>query len=117
MKTIVIPRTGKPSAARQQSERRRGFRRLVKWGTGSEGRISSLKRTYGWNRTLLDGIDGAGTWCGLGVLVHNARKISGLIEAKNPEDVPLGASPGVRGATDPSATRPPREPPPSLAAH
>jgi hypothetical protein len=51
----------------------------VKWRTGSEGRISSLKRSYGWNRTLLDDVGGAGTWCGLGVLAHNAVKIAGLI--------------------------------------
>jgi hypothetical protein len=32
-----------------------GFRRHVKWRTGSEGRISYLKRCYGWDRTRLDG--------------------------------------------------------------
>ena len=35
-------------------EHGRGFRRLVKWRTGSEGRISYLKRRYGWDRTLFD---------------------------------------------------------------
>ena len=33
--TVVIPRKGKPSAARRQVEHGRGFRRLVKWRTGS----------------------------------------------------------------------------------
>lgn len=65
---VVIPRKGKPSAARRATEHRRGFRRLVKWRTGSEGRISYMKRRYGWDRTLLDGLGGAKTWCGLGVL-------------------------------------------------
>jgi len=33
--------------------------KLVKWRTGSEARISCLKRDFGWQRTLFDGIDGA----------------------------------------------------------
>ena len=35
-------------------EHTRGFRKLVKWRTGCEGRISYLKRGYGWDRTRLD---------------------------------------------------------------
>ena len=35
-------------------EHTRGFRKLVKWRTGREGRISYLKRGYGWDRTRLD---------------------------------------------------------------
>jgi IS5 family transposase len=31
----------------------------VKWRSGSEGRISTLKRAYGWDRTRIDGTDGA----------------------------------------------------------
>jgi IS5 family transposase len=46
------------------------------------GRISHLKHRYGWDRTLMDGIDGARIWCGQGVLAHNLVKISGLIQAK-----------------------------------
>ena len=52
--------------------------KLVKWRTGSEARISCLKRDYGWRRTLTDGETGAATWCGWGVLAHNATKISAL---------------------------------------
>jgi IS5 family transposase len=48
VKTVVIPRKGKPSAARRELEHGRGFQRLVKWRTGSEGRISYLKRRYGF---------------------------------------------------------------------
>jgi IS5 family transposase len=53
-------------------------RRAVKWRTGSEGRISTLKRGYGWDRTRLDGTDGARTWAGYGILAHNLVKISAL---------------------------------------
>ena len=52
---VVIPRKGKPSAARRAQEHRPAFRRTVKWRTGCEGRISTLKRGYGWDRTPLDG--------------------------------------------------------------
>jgi len=54
----------------------------VKWRTGSEGRISHLKHQYGWNRTRIDGLDGARTWCGHGVLAHNLVKIATLAQAQ-----------------------------------
>ena len=75
---VVIPRKGKPGTARQAHEHRRAFRHDVKWRTGSEGRISSLKRGYGWDRTRLDGTEGARIWTGHGVLAHNLVKIGAL---------------------------------------
>jgi transposase, IS5 family len=54
----------------------------VKWRTGCEGRISQLKHRFGWDRTRMDGIDGARIWCGYGVFAHNLVKVSGLLEAK-----------------------------------
>jgi len=78
--TVVLPRKGKPSKTRRAHERSRPFRRLVKWRTGSEGRISCLKRDFGWARTRIDGIDGARTWCGHGVFNHNLVKIAALID-------------------------------------
>jgi IS5 family transposase len=51
VRTIAIPRKAKTSTARKAIEHQRGFRRHVKWRTGSGGRISYLKRSYGWNRT------------------------------------------------------------------
>ncbi len=47
VENVVIPRKGKPSAARRAEEHRRALRRTVKWRTGVEGRISTLKRGYG----------------------------------------------------------------------
>ena len=76
VRNVAIPRTSKPSAARREFEHRRAFRDKVKWRTGSEGRINHLKRSYGWNRTELTGIQGARTWCGHGVFAHNLVKIS-----------------------------------------
>jgi IS5 family transposase len=75
---VVIPRKGKPGKARQAAERRAAFRRAIRWRTGSEGRISTLKRGYGWDRTRLDGTEGARIWAGHGVLAHNLVKISAL---------------------------------------
>ena len=79
---VAIPRKGRPGAQRQAIESSRRFRKLVKWRTGSEGRISHLKHSWGWERTMLDGIDGARTWCGWGVLAHNATKIAVLIDER-----------------------------------
>jgi len=76
--TVVIPRKGKPGQARQAAEHKPAFRRTVKWRTGSEGRISTLKRGYGWDRTRLDGIEGARIWTGHGILAHNLVKIADL---------------------------------------
>ncbi len=75
---VAIPRKGKPGKARQAVEHRPAFRRAVKWRTGSEGRISALKRQYSWDRTRIDGTEGARTWAGHGVLAHNLVKISAL---------------------------------------
>jgi IS5 family transposase len=78
VRTVAIPRQAKISQARKAIEHSRGFHRLVKWRTGSEGRISYLKRSYGWDRTRLDGRHGAAIWCGHGVFTHNLVKISAL---------------------------------------
>ena len=78
VRTVAIPRQGKISATRHKIEHDRAFRRLVKWRTGAEGRISYLKRGYGWDRTRLDGKHGAAIWCGHGVFAHNLVKIGAL---------------------------------------
>jgi len=59
--TVVIPRTGKPSVARQAIEHADGFVTAIKWRTGCEGRISHLERDCGWRRTRLRGHNGART--------------------------------------------------------
>jgi len=78
VRTVAIPRQATTSAARKAIEHSRSFHRLVKWRTGSEGRISYLKRGYGWDRTRLDGRQGAAIWCGHGVFAHNLVKIGAL---------------------------------------
>jgi len=78
VRNVAIPRVSKPGAAHREFEHRRSFRDKIKWRTGAEGRITHLKRSYGWNRTHLTGITGARTWCGHGVFAHNLVKISTL---------------------------------------
>jgi IS5 family transposase len=82
VRTVVLPTKGKPSASRRAGESQPQFQRLVKWRTGSEGRISCLKRDFGWNRTQIDGIEGARTWCGYGVFNHNLVKIGALTNSE-----------------------------------
>jgi IS5 family transposase len=76
VRTVAIPRQATTSPARKAVEHGRGFRKLVKWRTGCEGRISYLKRGYGWDRTRLDRRQGAAIWCGHGVFTHNLVKIA-----------------------------------------
>jgi IS5 family transposase len=114
VRRVAIPRRGKPGAARQQVQRGRAFTKLVKWRTGSEARISHLKRDYGWARTRVDGIAATQAWCGWGVLAHNATKVSALLHDADSEPAPV-----ARRASPPPAnpgTGPPRRPADAPAA-
>jgi transposase, IS5 family len=93
--TVVIPRKGKPSAVRRAEEHRRAFRRTVKWRTGVEGRISTLKRGYGWDRTRIDTTEGARIWTGHG----------GLTPQPDQDQRP-GHLSGTRGRRPSAATAP-----------
>jgi IS5 family transposase len=73
--TVVIPRTGKCSAARARIEHADDFVDSVKWRTGCEGRVSHLKRDWAWRRTRMRGHAGARTWCAHGVFAHNLVKL------------------------------------------
>ena len=50
----------------------------MKWRTGCEGRISTLKRGYGWDCGRIDSTEGTKIWVGQGVLTHNLIKIAAL---------------------------------------
>ncbi len=76
---VVIPRKGRPGPDRQRLERSEPFQRLVRWRTGSEGRISAIKREWGCRRTRMDTRSGARTWTGHGIFAHNLVKVAGLI--------------------------------------
>lgn len=78
---VAILQKGKPGAERLAFEKSDRVQRLVKWRSGSEGRVSTLKRRWGWARSRLANLDGAATWCGWGVFAHNTHKL-GLILAE-----------------------------------
>ena len=58
-------------AGRQQPGSRRTQRRLARYRTGAEGRISHLKRGYGMRRSRLKGEDGMKAWTGWAILAYN----------------------------------------------
>ena len=49
--TVIIPRTGRPSARHVAIERDDQFVDAVKWRTGYERRVSHLNRDWAWRRT------------------------------------------------------------------
>ena len=58
-------------AGRQQPGSRRTQRRLARYRTGAEGRISHLKRGYGLRRSRLKGQAGMKTWSAWSILAYN----------------------------------------------
>jgi IS5 family transposase len=58
-------------AGREQPGSRRTQRRLARYRTGTEGRISHLKRGYGLRRSRLKDHDGMQTWTGWSILTYN----------------------------------------------
>ena len=62
-------RSSSPAASEPGSRRTR--RRLARYRTGAEGRISHLKRGYGLRRSRLKGHHGQRTWTGWAILAYN----------------------------------------------
>jgi transposase, IS5 family len=61
---VVLPRQSRET-------RTRAARAALRWRTGSEGRISALKRRHGLRRCRYRGISGMQRWVGLGVLAND----------------------------------------------
>jgi len=75
VKRVAIPNHASKSAARKRHQKQRWFRKGQKWRTGSEGRISLLKRRHGLDRSFYKGDDGMKRWVGLGVIADNLINI------------------------------------------
>jgi len=58
-------------AGRQEPASKRTTRRLRRYRTGEEGRISHLKRRYGLDRSRLKGDEGRQTWTEWAILAYN----------------------------------------------
>ena len=63
-------------AGRQQPASKRTTRRLRRYRTGEEGRISHLKRRYGLNRSRLKGAEGKQIWTEWSILAYNADTLA-----------------------------------------
>jgi IS5 family transposase len=68
---LSVPNQNTTSSDRKLLQHQRWFRSGQKWRTGSEGRISVLKRRHGLRRCLYPGLDGMCRWVGLGVIADN----------------------------------------------
>lgn len=83
---VSIPSHDTKSVARKQRQKQRWFKKLQKWRTGCEGRISVLKRRHGLRRSLYRGLSGIRRWVGLGVIADNVIHIgSHLAEQTRPQ--------------------------------
>jgi len=63
-------------SGRQEHGSRRTNRRLQRYRTGKEGRISHLKRRYGMGRSRLKGKEGQEIWTEWGILTYNADTLA-----------------------------------------
>jgi IS5 family transposase len=81
VKRVAIPNRSTKSAQRKRLQKKRWFRNAQKWRTGSEGRISLLKRRHGLNRCRYRGLPGIKRWVGFGVIADNLINIGRALAA------------------------------------
>ena len=82
VKRVCIPNRSTKSLERKREQRKRWFRNGQKWRTGSEGRISVVKRRHGLDRCRYRGYIGMNRWVGLGVIADNVINIGRAIERR-----------------------------------
>jgi transposase, IS5 family len=80
VKRVCVPNRSTKSADRKREQRKRWFRNGQKWRTGSEGRISVVKRRNGLSRSHYKGFVGMQRWVGFGVIADNVVNIGRAIE-------------------------------------
>lgn len=78
---VSIPANGTPGKQRKQKQKKRWFKKLQKWRTGCEGRISILKRRHGLQRSRYKGLRGMKRWVGLGIIADNLIHIGDHLAA------------------------------------
>jgi IS5 family transposase len=81
VKRVSIPNRSTKSEERKQLQKKRWFRNAQKWRTGSEGRISVVKRRHGLDRCRYHGQHGMKRWVGLGVIGDNLINIGRALAA------------------------------------
>lgn len=75
VKWVAIPSYSTKSVERRKLQKKRWFKKAQAWRTGSEGRISVMKRRHGLNRCRYKGPAGMKRWVGLGVISDNLINI------------------------------------------
>ncbi len=78
VKRVAIPNRSTKSEERRLLQKKRWFRQAQAWRTGSEGRISVLKRRHGLNRCRYRGDAGMKRWVGLGTVASNCTSCSNV---------------------------------------
>jgi IS5 family transposase len=71
VKRVCVPNRSTKSPKRKREQKKRWFRNGQKWRTGSEGRISVVKRRHGLDRCRYRGDAGMQRWVGLGIIGDN----------------------------------------------
>ena len=71
VKHVSVPNRATKNLERRKIQKTRWFRKGQKWRTGSEGRISVLKRRHGLDRCRYRGDEGMDRWVGFGVIADN----------------------------------------------
>jgi IS5 family transposase len=82
VKRLCIPNRSTKNAERKREQKKRWFRNGQKWRTGSEGRISVVKRRHGLDRCRYKGFVGMQRWVGLGVIADNIVNIGRMMEKR-----------------------------------
>ena len=82
VKRVSIPSNGTPGKQRKEKQKKGWFKKLQKWRTGCEGRISVLKRRHGLQRSQYKGLSGMKRWVGFGVIADNLIHIADHMAAK-----------------------------------
>jgi transposase, IS5 family len=83
VKRVCVPNRSTKSSERKREQKKRWFRNGQKWRTGSEGRISVVKRRHGLDRCRYKGDSGMQRWVGLGVIGDNLVTLGNAL-AKTP---------------------------------
>lgn len=83
VKRVSIPSNGTPGKQRKEKQKKRWFKKLQKWRTGCEGRISVLKRRHGLYRSRYRGLVGMKRWVGFGVIADNLIHIGDHMAAQD----------------------------------
>jgi transposase, IS5 family len=84
VKRVCVRNRATKSLERKREQKKPCFRNGQKRRTGSEGRISVVKRRHGLDRCRYEGCAGMNRWVGLGVIADNLVNIGRLMEKQAP---------------------------------